>query len=209
MTKDPTSDVDPDRGLVLACQDALREGRTAPFDELYTLYHARVYRQCLRFLHNDFDANDACQDAFQRVMLRIATFDHDGHFAGWLGNVARNCCRDLLRRSRKAQRHGWMPASAGLDAVEEPGGVAVMDTPAATFSRQELRARLEQCIARLSPRLRVVIALRYFAQCSYEELALRLGISMGTVKSRLSRAHAILEYHLARHLDPDEQRGVA
>jgi RNA polymerase sigma-70 factor (ECF subfamily) len=208
MTKDATSDVDPDRGLVLACQEALRAGHTAPFDELYALYRARVYRQCLRFLRNDFDANDACQDAFQRVMRHIATFDHDGPFARWLGNVTRNCCRDLLRRSRRAQRNGWTPASAGLAAVEETG-VAVMDSPAAALSRHELRRRLEQSIDRLTPPLRAVVVMRYFAQCSYGEIARRLGLSMGTVKSRLSRAHATLADDLARRLDPEELRGVA
>lgn len=208
MTNDPIGDVDPDRTLVLECQQAVREGRSAPFDELYSLYHTRVYRQCLRFLRNDFDARDACQDVFQRVMLRIATFEHDGHFASWLGNVARNCCRDLLRRSRKAQRHGWSPARRGLEAIEV-AGVAVMDTPASALSRHELNGRLEQCVARLSPPLRAVVALRYFAQCSYVEIALRLDLSMGTVKSRLSRAHAILERALAARLDPDERRGVA
>ena len=52
------SDADPDLGLVLACQDALREGRTAPFEELYELYRVRVYRQCLRVLRNECDAHD-------------------------------------------------------------------------------------------------------------------------------------------------------
>ena len=205
MNTAPTTDADPDRGLVLACQDALREGRTAPFDELYELYHVRVYRQCLRKLRNECDAHDACQDAFHHVLLGLSTFQHHARFGAWLRNVVRNCCRDLLRR-RLARRPHWLVR--GVDAELEPADTSA-ESPATSLAEGEIRDRVAQSIARLSPPLRAVVALRYFAQCSYEEIALRLEISEGTVKSRLFRAHAALEYVLATRLDPDDLRGVA
>ena len=202
--KDATDpEADPDRGLVLACQDALREGRTPPFEELYERHHARVYRLCRRMLGNEFDAHDACQDTFFCVMRSLPAFERRSQFTSWLHNVTRNCCRELSRRSHRGRPSGWSLSRMALEVdtcARDPGE----DSPLARISRCELQAFVEQSLACLSPILRSVVVPRYFGHCSYEEIAVRLGLSLGTVKSRLFRAHEALEYELARRLDLEE-----
>lgn len=196
-------EVDPDRDLVLACQDALRAGRTPPFEELYARHHARVYRQCRRFLGNDPDARDACQDTFVRVLSKLPGFQRRGRFAGWLHHVARNCCRELARGSLRARRGGGIRSGTEREVAARRND-PVEDSPEAGLFRCELQALVERSLARLSPVLRSVVVPRYFEPCSYEEIAARLGISIGTVKSRLFHAHEALEHELARNPDLDE-----
>ena len=71
----------------------------------------------------------------------------------------------------------------------------------AVASRHELEAEIERAIARLSPKMRAIIVLRYVEELSYEEISETLTISIGTVKSRLARAHAALDRELTPILD--------
>ena len=196
---------DPDRGLVLACQDALRAGRTPPFAELCERHYERVYRRCVRVLGNEFDARDASQETFHAVLRKIASFQHRARFTTWLRNVTLNCCRDVAR-SRYQRTLSASVSSADQDEAARTSD-HVEEGPATRCSRLELEALVEQSIARLSPTLRKVVETRYFAHCSYEDIAGRLGIALGTVKSRLSRAHEILKDSLAGRIDVDELAG--
>ena len=76
-----------------------------------------------------------------------------------------------------------------------------VESPPAAASRQELEVEIQEAITRLSPKMRVITVLRYTESLSYEEIADTLGISLGTVKSRLSRAHAALDRELTPVVD--------
>jgi len=201
--------IDPDRSLVSDCQEALREGRTPPFRELCERHYARVYRQCLRVLGNECDAHDACQDTFHCLLLRIAGFQHRSRFTSWLHRVTFNCCREL-RRSRQHQLN-TRSSSGARQAEAASVSASEEDSPAAWLCRRERETQVERAIARLSPPLRSVVVPRYFAHCSYEDIGARLGISVGTVKSRLFRAHDALKDELSRRIDRDAHlaEGVA
>lgn len=197
-----TEPADPDRSLVLACQDALLDGRSPPFRELYERHHARVYRQCLRILGNEPDARDASQDTFHCVMRRLPSFQYRSRFTSWLHTLTLNCCRDL-RRARHRWIRSWSFDDANLEAALR-AREREQESPTAEISRRELETLVERCIACLSPTLRSVVVPRYLARCSYVEIAVQLGISVGTVKSRLFRAHAILRDELSRRLEHEE-----
>lgn len=192
--------VDPDRALVLACQEASSQGHVPPFAELCERHYARVFRQCLCLLGHESDARDACQDTFHCVLRRLPTFQHRSRFTAWLGNVTFNCCREL-RRSRHRRMRCW-----GLvdDASATTRAGSAEESPAARITRYEFEALVGEAIAHLTPILRSVIVSRYFAERSYEDIAASLEISEGTVKSRLFRAHESLKDELARRLAPDE-----
>ena len=190
---------DPDRTLVLACQEALGEGRTPPFRELFERHYGRVYRQCLRVLGNEGDARDACQDTFCCLLRRLPSFRHRARFTSWLHRVALNCCREQ-RRSRQNRVRTWSSSSAA-QAEAARASAREEDSPMARLCQLERETHVERAIARLSPRLRSVLVPRYFAHCSYEDIGARLGISVGTVKSRLFRAHDALKDELARGMD--------
>jgi len=195
---------DPDAALVQRCQETELQGLQGPFRELYDLYKDRVYNVCYRICGNASDALDASQETFGIVFRKLGEFRFDSKFSSWAYRIAVNASIDLKRRSNARKL-------ASLDALQErktPRGSARFDPsderiemPMAAASRHELEHEIQRAIDRLSPKLRAITVLRYHENLSYEEISETLQISLGTVKSRLSRAHAVLDRELTPVLD--------
>jgi len=194
---------DPDAKLVSACQSSANAGLEGPFRELYDRYKDRVYNVCFRTTGNPTDALDAAQETFGIVFRRIREFRFQSRFSSWVYRIAVNASIDLKRRSRTRR-------FASLEAVQEAGDAEggrfevyddSAEMPSQVVSRRELEDEVQRAILRLSDKLQQVIVLRYVENLSYEELAEVLDISLGTVKSRLSRAHEALNRELTPVLD--------
>lgn len=194
---------DPDRDLVTACQESLAQGFQGAFRELYDHFKDRVYNVCYRISGNATDALDASQETFGIIFRKIGEFRFESKFSSWVYRIAVNASIDLKRRSRSKS-----PAS--LEALQRrPAGEGrrlefldeQTEAPSAAASRHELEEEIQQAITRLSPKMRAITVLRYTETLSYEEISETLGISLGTVKSRLSRAHAALDRELTPILD--------
>lgn len=197
--KGPLSN-DPDEQLVRACQAALSEGLEGPFGELYERFRDRVYNVCYRIAGNPTDALDASQETFGTLYRKLGDFRFQSKFSSWVYRIAVNASIDLKRRDR-ARR----VSSLDLHRDEDHSGFDVEDVqvemPMASASRHELEAEIQRAIDRLSPKLRAVIVLRYIEGLSYDEVAEVLSLSLGTVKSRLARAHDALDRELSPVLD--------
>lgn len=193
---------DPDVKLVLACQESSPDALEGDFKRLYERFKDRVYNVCYRITGNATDALDASQETFGILFRRIGEFRFESRFSSWVYRIAVNASIDLRRRARTRRL-------ASLEAIQEAGSddsrfdVADegVEMPVARASRHELEAEVQRAISRLSPKLRTIIVLRYLENLSYDEVAETLRISLGTVKSRLSRAHDALDRHLTPVLD--------
>jgi len=184
---------DPDHDLVRACQTGAPEVSAASFARLFARHQAGVLRVCFAILRSEADALDACQETFGTVLRHLGAFQHRSLFSTWIHNVARNCSRELGRRNqREAQRCQRL-----ADRDRTGGSAMASDTPTRWVAHRELQGIVARAVARLSPGLRAVVVLRYFEGSSYLEIAERLGLSVGTVKSRLFRAHEALQHELA------------
>ena len=194
--------IDPDRDLVLACQGEPANGFQGPFRSLYELYKDRVYNVCYRITGNATDALDASQETFSILHRKLADFRFQSKFSSWVYRIAVNASIDIKRRAA-ARPSVSFDALQGLDTDEarhDPIDEAV-EAPGAAASRVELEAAVQGAIDRLSPKMRSITVLRYLEGLSYDEIADVLQISLGTVKSRLSRAHAALDRELTPILD--------
>jgi RNA polymerase sigma-70 factor (ECF subfamily) len=143
------------------------------------------------------DAMDVVQDAFRVLFLKISTFRFDAQFSTWLFRIVVNCSIDHRRRERLKSNARGISLSA-VESFAEP--VDEGEDPAASAESAELGEQVHAALQRLSPKLRAVMVLRYLEGLSYEELADTLQIQLGTVKSRLARAHVALEQILAGKL---------
>lgn len=194
--------IDPDQELVAACQTAELSGLEGAFRRLYEQYKDRVYNVCYRITGNATDALDASQETFGIVFRKISDFRFESKFSSWVYRIAVNASIDLKRRSNTR----WL---ASLDVVQEKSASGTraeiaderVEPPISTASRHELEDEVQQAILRLSPKMRAITVLRYIESLSYEEIADTLQISIGTVKSRLSRAHQALDRELTPVLD--------
>ncbi len=181
--------------LVLACQDPNSDGFEAAFEALYLRHRDRVYSIAYRLVGSASDAMDVVQETFSLVFRKLGSFRFDSLFSTWLYRIVVNCGIDYLRQGRGMR--GRLRAS--ID-VAPATGLEIADvqtpTPGDAAATQELAEHVHERIQRLSPKLRAILVLRYLESMSYEELAAVLGISMGTVKSRLARAHIAIESEL-------------
>jgi RNA polymerase sigma-70 factor (ECF subfamily) len=178
-----------------------REVSDSAFSQLYDKYEQRVFATALRIMGDSALAADATQLAFITVLRKARKFNFRSAFSSWLYRVAVNRCIDL---KRKGARHRTLSMNEPEVARIAEGGDtrrAGIPGPEAHARHSELVLVVGQAISRLNPRLSVVVVLRYLEGLGYEEIAEILEVPLGTVKSRLNRAHAALEKDLGPRLD--------
>ncbi len=188
-----------DAGLVARC----RNGDEAAFDELVLRHRSRAINVAFQVLRDYEDATEVAQDAFVNVYEHLDTFRGDCAFTTWLHqivvNLARNRHRWWKRRGRQAMvsLDAAVPVAAGAAPRQfaAPG-----DAPDTATVKAEFVAAIAREMAALPLAFREVLMLRNVDNLSYEEIAGRLGCSVGTVKSRIARARAALRERMKDEL---------
>lgn len=158
------------------------EGRSECVSELMARYSGALRGLLLKILGEDADLDDICQETWLRVIRYAHRYDPSYAFATWLFRIAWN-----LAQNRLKQRFG----SARQILGQEPMKAEPEIEPAADikFLSAELNNSLRECILSLPAHLKETIMLRYFEDLSEREMADRLSVPKGTVKSRLHTAH--------------------
>jgi RNA polymerase sigma-70 factor (ECF subfamily) len=178
-----------EKALIASAQ----KGDLRAFNQLVLHYQGMVYNLAYRILGESDAAADATQDAFLSAYRGIAKF-RGGSFKSWLLRIVTNACYDQLRRKQRR------PTSSLDDLPVEADHSAYLRDPAERpdqyTERQELHRVIQAGIATLPDEQRVVLVLSDVQGLSYQEISQVAGMSLGTVKSRLSRGRAKLRDHL-------------
>ena len=157
------------------------------FAELVRLYENKVYQLALRMCSRPEDAVDVAQEAFLSAWRGLPTFRGEAGFATWLYRLTSNAAIDHLRRTRRQRGELSLDGDeTGLDAAEAGPG------PQEAAEQGELRAAVADGLRQLSDSHRQILVLRELGHLSYEEIAGKLALDLGTVKSRISRARSAL-----------------
>jgi len=171
--------------LIGACQ----RGDYDAFSALFESCKDRVYSIALRFSGDPAAAADITQDIFLKLLAQIQAFRGEARFETWLYRVVVNACLDHQRARRR-----WLPL------LEDVLGSIVNKVrsaePLRSAERAQVRDRVARAIAALPAEQRIVVVLRYTEGLSYEEITEATGFALGTVASRLNRAHKALEGQL-------------
>lgn len=158
-----------------------RTGNSDAWGELYRQYAAPIFRFCRRALPAREDAEDATMEIFLKVRQKLEQYDPSRPFSAWLYKVAANHCWDILRRRRVRQNL----ETEGVESLplEHPD-------PNQLTRLVEERAGVEvrAALAKLPPRARMALVLRYYADMSYDEIAEALGVRRAFVGVVLLRA---------------------
>lgn len=168
-----------------------RAGDEGAFDELVALHTPRLYRVLRRWCSDRAEAQSLVQETWLRAWRRLPELRADRDLFPWLARVAVNLARDGWRKQRPLQFADLSdPEREAVDRGPEPE---------AAFDRQELLERLRGAVGQLRPEYRMVIALRYDGQLSYQEIAQVLDLPLNTVRTYLHRAKAQLRAMLESH----------
>ena len=176
-----------EKTLIARCQN----GDIQAFRELVTQYENRIYTVACSIIGDSEMARDAAQEAFVRAYKALGRFEGKSSFYTWLYRITTNVCLNM------AQKENRRIDTTSFDAMQDTHDISPdrffgTDEPENDIERADLRNQIDKVLNTLSPDHRTVVVLKDIEDMSQEEIAETLGVSVGTVKSRLSRARAQL-----------------
>ena len=156
-------------------------GDTAAFARLFERYATRIFQTGMKLTRNEQLSRDLVQETMITVWQKASLFDLDrGSADNWIFTMTRNRCFDLLRKAKR------QPASIGADDIWPPGEAAEIASESGDAPEQgALMSRIESLLENLPAAQQAVINQVYLLDFTHEEAARRLGIPLGTLKSRL------------------------
>jgi RNA polymerase sigma-70 factor (ECF subfamily) len=159
------------------------------WDEIVRQHADRVYRLAYRLSGNRADAEDLTQETFVRVFRSLADYT-PGTFEGWLHRITTNLFLDLVRRRQKIRFDALAEDAGDRLATDEAG-------PERAYEQNNLDPEIQRALDALPADFRAAVVLCDLEGLTYEEIALTLGIKVGTVRSRIHRGRVLLREALA------------
>jgi RNA polymerase sigma-70 factor (ECF subfamily) len=171
-------------------------GDQAAWDAIVRQHWRKVFNVAYKFVGKHDEAEDLTQDIFLKIFKALNTFDRRANFQTWIISISRNLCIDHYRSVRKERQMIAREVDASdLQPASRDRG------PYAAAEHQDLRAMLQKALQTLPVTLRTAVVLRDLQELSYQEIADRLGLPEGTVKSRINRGRIELAHQLKRLQD--------
>ena len=190
----------------------LKAGSEDAYSWLVAHYHGPIYGLLYRMLRDPSDASDVTQEVFLKVVRGMRSFNGNSTLKTWLYRIAiheaSNQRRWWFRHKRQEiSIEPLVPANekAGDDGPDRGRREAWLvdrgDSPLQSLVHEEARAQVEAALAKVAEPYRTVVILRDIEDCSYEEVAEIVQVSLGTVKSRVARGRQAMRQYLQAYAD--------
>jgi RNA polymerase sigma factor (sigma-70 family) len=172
---------------------ALDKGDQKAYAELMSRYRDSVYFMLLKMVNNKDDADDLTIEAFGKAFKRLAQYTPNFAFSTWLFKIATNNCIDHIRKKKNNT------FSIDKPFQDDEGGEMTMDLrseqldPEEKVMKKQKVMMMREVVEKLKPRYKMLVEMRYFEELSYEEIAEKLELPLGTVKAQLFRAREFLQ----------------
>lgn len=166
-----------------AIQLCLKKRDPIGFEFLVSQYRREAFYHALSFTNNREDAADACQDAFRKAFAAMPRLEKLDKFYPWFYRILKNHCINMSARKKTAQNYKQA-------TIERKDLQTQSVSPSEEMEASERRESVRQVIETLKPDFKEILALKYFGEKSYDEMAELLEIPRGTVMSRLFHARS-------------------
>lgn len=186
-----------EKELIRAAQD----GDLKAFETLIGLYENNIYKLCLKILQNEEEAADAFQEVCLKIWKQLRHYKGDAKLSTWIYRLTTNQCIDILRKNKRHITHISIFQRDEEDEEWLLEGIA-KENVAMEVETKALQEVVQIGLKELKPEYRAIIVLKDVEDYSYEEISGILQISLGTVKSRLSRARKALKKILEQNKEP-------
>lgn len=173
---------------------ALEQADQKAYAELMSRYRDSVYFMLMKMVNNKDDADDLTIEAFGKAFNRLRQYTPQFAFSTWLFKIASNNAIDFIRK-KKNENYFNTTKSKTHDETSDGGGVVLKSNdpdPEANIIKKQKIESLRIVVEKLKPKYRQLVEMRYYDELSYEEIALRLDLPIGTVKAQLFRARDLL-----------------
>lgn len=175
------------------------QGDQQAWEQIVRQYWRRVFNVAYKFVGRHDEAEDLTQDVFLKVFRSLHTFDRRANFQTWLVSVSRNLCIDHYRSVRKERETIDRDVNA-----DDLSPVSVEVSAHIVLERLDLAQELRRALQELPESLRTAVVMRDIQELSYQEIADRLLLPEGTVKSRINRGR----HELARQITRLREKGL-
>ena len=157
------------------------DGDSVAFETLFKRYREEIYALCIgRTMGNAEDASDLVQETFVKVYLNLEKYDPRYTFGQWIYTIARNTFIDYVRRRRD---------NLSIDSITSPSVAPTADDePDSRIINEQHSVQIERCMDSLPEKYRQMAELRFIKEMSYEEIAAKMELPIGTVKTQIYRA---------------------
>ncbi len=174
-------------------QRALKNADQKAYAELLQRYRESVYFVMLRMCNNKDDAEDLTIEAFGRAFKRLEQYTPTFAFSTWLFKIASNNAIDFLRNKKKNFALSLDTKIENDEGQEFSKGIKseTLDPEEHIIKKQKIQ-HLRVVVDKLKPRYKELVVLRYYEELSYDEIAVKLDLPVGTVKAQLFRAREFL-----------------
>ncbi|MEM1059135.1 MAG: sigma-70 family RNA polymerase sigma factor [Verrucomicrobiota bacterium] len=193
---EPQDAFDPEDDVLVA---QTQNGDPSAYDELVRRYQKRVYSVIYNMTSNHADTNDLMMETFAKAYKGIHGFKRGARFYTWLYRIAVNQTINFLKRNKNRSNLSLDNEDENLQNRSELIDTSVQADAERQNELQELQKKLNQSLMRLSEQHRAVVTLADVQGLSHEEISKILGVSKGTVKSRLFYAHQQLQKFLREY----------
>ena len=176
----------------------IMNGNQLAFAKLQKRYQRIIASLIRRMIKDEADVEDLTQETFIKAYRRISTFQQGFTFSSWLYKIASNNCIDFIRKKKLAA----ISINQSYDSEDSEKQFDIEDktaTPDALIVSKERKIKLEEAIAKLPEKYRVIIKLRHEDDLDYQQISEVLDIPLGTVKANLFRARKLLLTALQQH----------
>jgi RNA polymerase sigma-70 factor, ECF subfamily len=193
-----------DTSLIARCQ----QNDITAFNAIVSRYKNKIYNYIYRMVGNDEDAEDLTQEVFVKMYVALDSFRNQSSLSTWLYRIAGNLCIDSHRkRSRRESGFGGPVSSLDETFAKDHGDdgharevADVSFEPSKVLASQEMDRQIQLALAKLPDKMRTVVILHDIEGLQYEEVAAVVDCPLGTVKSRLFNARALLREYLGPYM---------
>lgn len=175
-----------------------KQGDMLAFEELILQHEKIVYNLALRMMNYSEDAKDISQEVFLKAYRSLSNFDERSAFSTWLYRITHNTCIDEMRRRKGKQSYSLEEELENEEGSMQRQIADEGDTPEESLLREEQKSEILQALDTLTEEHKMAIILRDVKGLSYEEIAEIQELSLGTVKSRISRARNQLKTEILK-----------
>jgi len=168
-------------------------GDQGAWEEIVRLHRRKVFNIAYKFVGRHDEAEDLTQDIFLRIFKALHTFDRRANFQTWLISISRNLCIDHYRSLRKERETMARDVDANDLSPASPDR-----SPERRIEEQDVKTLVRSALAELPAALREAVVLRDLQEFSYLEIAEKLRLPEGTVKSRINRGRLELARQITR-----------
>jgi len=187
----PESSLSPKAQLDIELVKRAINGDQKAYAELLERYRDAIYFTLLKMVNNASDAEDLTIEAFGKAFKNIRQYAANYAFSTWLFKIASNNAIDFMRKKKLNN----VSIDEGMNEMDmAPVNIrSEQPTPEETLISEQKIVMLRSIVAKLKPRYRKLVELRYFYEYTYEEISIETGLPIGTVKAQLFRARELLQ----------------